>query len=112
MPEGWTLVHERRVVAHEDKDSAFTDGFHWTIKGPGGERPPQADWPTDWRDQAIRYVIALVARRACVNDPKPRYAPASAVPSLRAMERPPLIAPEEWTEVPHHRPGLYRRKEA
>ena len=76
LPHGWTVTHERRVVATEDADSAFTDGHQWTVRDPAGELPPQSAWPTAWHDHAVRYAWMLAARRsaALAGEPAPPYA--------------------------------------
>jgi hypothetical protein len=79
-PPGWTVVREQRQVATEDAASAFTDGHQWTVRDPDGQRPPQAEWPTAWRRQAVLYAHMMASR-----DPDavpPPYAPSPAAMDL------------------------------
>jgi hypothetical protein len=63
LPPGWTITDEPRRGGHEDADSAFTDGRQLTLTDPAGDRPPQAEWPTTWRHNAVAYAWAVQARR-------------------------------------------------
>lgn len=112
LPEGWTIVHERRSMAVEDPHSAFRDAHQWTIYDPKGRRPPQATWPTEWYAIAVRYACAQAARRAAHGKPLPRGARAYLEPSLVPVPRLDWVAPQDWHGLPHLRPGLYRRLNA
>jgi hypothetical protein len=113
LPEGWTIVHEQRRVAHEDRASAFTDGMQWSVRDPAGQRPPQAEWPTPWRDAALLYARALDARRRAedAGELAPPWSQGPVGGSLLAVKRADLVDPADWTGPPHLRPGLYRRKD-
>lgn len=111
MPEGWTLTHERRSVAHEDRDSAFTDGMQWSLRDQFGYRPPQAEWPTPWRESAILYARAVDAQRraAAAGEKSPPWSPPPMGGTLIAVDRPDVVSPGDWAGLPHERPGLFRR---
>lgn len=111
LPEGWTMKHQHRTVGHEDAASAFKDGMQWSLLDPDGERPPQADWPTPYRETAVLYARALDARRkaAAAGEVSPPWAPPPTGDGLTGVERPPLVEPERWDGPIEQRPGLYRR---
>lgn len=63
-PPGWTVTREQRDAgALEDANSAFTDGHQWTVRDADGQRPPQAEWPSDWHRHALLYAWAVHERR-------------------------------------------------
>lgn len=97
------------MVGHEDRDSAFTDGLQWTLRDPDGQQPPQAVWPTEWRETAVLYARAVDARRKAVDEPYPPWAPPPQSLGLVQPDRPATIQPDRWDGLPHERPGLHRR---
>lgn len=111
MPDGWTITHEARVVATEDRDSAFVDGMQWTVRDPRGQRPPQSQWPTPWRAQAVLYARSLAARELAglAGEVSPPWSQGPVGGRLVAVPRPDPVAPQDWTGLPHERPGLFRR---
>jgi hypothetical protein len=93
LPPGWTITETDRVVGHEDQDSAFTDGRQVTLRGPDGQRPPQAEWPTSWRPHAIAYAWSVHARRLAglLDEEPPPYAHGpGAMDMLPRQPHPPV----------------------
>ena len=100
-------MHEKREVAVEDEDSAFTDGHQWTVRDDKGN--VVGEWPTEWKDVAILHAIAQEAARKDPDGKRYPYHPPSKTPTLTPAPRPEYVAPEDWDGLPHKRPGLFRR---
>jgi hypothetical protein len=117
LPRGWTItVENRKAGALEAAESAFTDGRQLTVRDPDNVKPAQAEWPTHWHENAIRYVWAQHEHRVAQargEVPHPHVEPKEwAENLLQHWPSPPArIAPEDWTGPLHQRPGLFALKD-